>query len=66
MWLDILTKPKQGKAFQEFRGRLMNVPEDYDEKIEYLNTHPDLLPPPDDQEKFLERDSAVIVKALTP
>ena len=66
MWSDILTKPKQGKAFREFRGQLMSVPEDYDDKIEHLNTHPDLLPPFDDEDKLLERDSAVLVKALTP
>ncbi len=28
MWADILTKPKQGKSFQEFPSKLMNVPID--------------------------------------
>ena len=45
----------------------MNAPEDYDDKIECLNTHPDLLPPADNKKKkLLERDSAVLVKALKP
>ena len=42
----------------------MNVPEDYDNKIERLNMHPDLLPPPDDEKKLPERDGAVLIKAL--
>ena len=66
MWLDVLTKPKHGKAFRVFHGQLMNVPEDYDDKIEHLNTHPDLLPPPDNRKKLLKRDRAVLVKALKP
>ena len=44
MWSDILTKPKQGKAFRVMRGVLMNIPEDYDDEVERRNTHPDLLP----------------------
>ena len=44
MWCDILTKPKQGQVFYEFRGYLMNVPVDYDDEAESLLTHPDLLP----------------------
>ena len=60
----MLTKPKQGKAFQVFRGQLMNVAEDYDNKIEHFNTHPDLLPPADDGDKLLVSDSVVLVKAL--
>ena len=44
----------------------MNVPEDHYDEIEHLNTHPDLLPPADDEKKLLERDSVVLIKALTP
>ena len=44
----------------------MDIPEDYDDEIEHLNTHPDILPPADDKKKLLGRDSAVLVKALTP
>ena len=44
----------------------MNVSEDYDEKVEHWNTHPDLLPQTDNKDKLLPRDSAVLVKALEP
>ena len=44
MWCDILTKPKQGVVFRKFWGHLMNIPEDYDDDIEQLATHPLLLP----------------------
>ncbi len=26
MWMDINTKPKQGKVFREFRGHMMGIP----------------------------------------
>ena len=32
MWVDILTKPLQGRAFREFRAELMNFPVDYEDK----------------------------------
>ena len=44
MWSDILNKPKQGQAFREFRAFLMNVPTNYDDEVERLRTHADLLP----------------------
>ena len=53
MWLDVLTKPKQG-----------NVPEDYDNKIEHLNTHHDLFPSAGDDDKLLATNIVVLVKAL--
>ena len=31
MWVDILTKPKQGKAFRRDRAKLMNCPIDWQE-----------------------------------
>ena len=43
MQSDMLTKPQQGKAFREFCSHLMNVPKNYDDEVERLNTHPDLL-----------------------
>ena len=43
----------------------MNVSEDYDDKIERLNTHPDLLLQAEDTEKLLQENMAVLVKALT-
>ena len=64
MWSDALTKPKQGIAFREFRGQLMNVSEDYDDEIEHLNTHQDLLPRAEDTEKLLQENRAILVKAL--
>ena len=47
MWCDILTKPKQGSNFREFRGHLMNVPKDYDNDGERLRTHSLPLPKED-------------------
>ena len=44
MWSDVLTKPKQGQHFREFRRVLMNVSANYDDDIERQRTHPDLLP----------------------
>ena len=43
----------------------MNVSEDYDGKIERLNTHPDLLPRAEDMKKLLQENRALIIKALT-
>ena len=34
MWVDILTKPKQGTPFRRDRSMLMNVDIDYDNKFE--------------------------------
>jgi hypothetical protein len=65
MWSDVLTKPKQGIAFREFRGQLMNVSEEYDDEVERLNTHPDLLPPAEDTKELLRKNTAVLIKALT-
>ena len=33
----MLKKPKQGKFFREFRGELINVDVDYDDKVESNN-----------------------------
>jgi hypothetical protein len=38
MWSDVLTKPKQGRGFREMRAKLMNVPVEYDDKAEQLDT----------------------------
>ena len=43
----------------------MNVPEDYDDEVERLNTYPDLIPPADNKDQLLATSSAVLVKALT-
>ena len=43
----------------------MNVSEEYDDEIERLSTHPDLLPRAEDTEKLLEVNKAVLDEALT-
>jgi hypothetical protein len=45
MWSDVLTKPKQGRGFREMRATLMNVPVEYDDETERLDTPACLLPP---------------------
>ena len=62
MWCNILTKPKQGSVFRKFRGHLMNVPQDYDDKAERLRTHPLLLPKEDDSTKLSTTDTVVLNK----
>jgi hypothetical protein len=47
MWSDVLTKPKQGKGFQQDRAMLMNCAEDYDDEKERLVTHKVVLPKQD-------------------
>ena len=47
MSIDINTKPKQGKLFRIDRSKLMNVPINYNDELERANTHPDLLPKPE-------------------
>jgi hypothetical protein len=65
MWSDILTKPKQGVAFREFRGHLMNCPTDYDDEVERRNTHPKLLPKDEEEKVISENDRLVLRKAVT-
>jgi hypothetical protein len=47
MFLDVLTKPKQGKGFRQDRAMLMNCDEDYDDDVEKARTHSKLLPAPE-------------------
>ncbi len=44
MWSDVLNKPKQGTPLKKDRWMLMNVPVEYDDEVEFQNTHPYLLP----------------------
>ncbi|KAL7540479.1 hypothetical protein ACHAXR_011536 [Thalassiosira sp. AJA248-18] len=44
MWADDLNKPKQGRPFRLDHSHVMNVPLDYDDKMEHAKTHPELLP----------------------
>ena len=43
MWVDVLNNTKGGRTFRLERSYLMNVPVDYDNGMELLKTHPDLL-----------------------
>ena len=49
VWVDMLTKPKQGAPFRIRRDQsmLMNIDIDYDDELEKKNTDPRLLPSPD-------------------
>ena len=53
MWVDMLTKPKQGTPFRRDRSILMNVDIDYDDELERKNTDPLLLPNPDKERPFI-------------
>ena len=44
MWDNINTKDLQGSLFYKMRSLLMGIGKDYNDDIERLNTHPDLLP----------------------
>ena len=43
MTSEVRNKPRKGKYFRVFRGELMNVPEDYNDKIEHQKNYPILL-----------------------
>ena len=47
MCADVLNKPKQGQPSRLDRSFVMNVPVDYDNTEELLQTHDDLLPDSD-------------------
>ena len=51
MWVDMLTKLKQGTPFKKDRALLQNVPIDYDDGVEHKRTHPALLPHHDTHKK---------------
>ena len=63
MWCDILTKPKQGQVFREFRGFLMNGPIDYLDAVEPLLTHPQLLPQIKPSTFLSPNDRSILLKA---
>ena len=44
VWNNVLNKPKQGGPFRKDRAMLMGVPAEYDENVQYLRTHQELLP----------------------
>ena len=53
MWVDMLTKPKQGTPFRADQSMLMNVDINYDDELEKNNTDPRLLPNPDKEQPFI-------------
>ena len=47
IWAYVLNNPKGGRHFCLYFSYLMNVPVDYDNDMELLKTHPDILPEAD-------------------
>ena len=64
MWSDMLIKPPQGKVFCEFCGNLMNVPENYNNEVERLNTHSDLLQEIRDKKLLSSTNTRILRKVL--
>ena len=50
IWVDMLTKIKQGTPFKKYRALLQNVPIDYNDEVERKRTYP-ALPPRHDTHK---------------
>ena len=44
MWVDMLTKPKQGNPFKKYRSLLQNVHINYDDEDERKRSHPEIIP----------------------
>ena len=66
MWANINTKALQGALFYKTRARLMGISENYDDKIEQLNTQPGLLPPQECAAPTMStKDASVLTKAGT-
>ena len=66
MWANINTNALQGALFYKTRVRLMGISENYDDKIELLNTQPDLLPPQECAAPTMStKDVSVLTKAGT-
>ncbi len=47
MWSNILNKLEQNGPFKTDRSKIMDVPVEYDNEVEFQNTHPNLLPEED-------------------
>ena len=62
-WANINTKALQGSLFYKMCGRLMGISEDYDDYIERLNTHPDLLLSQECADNVSAKDASVLAKA---
>ena len=59
MWANMITKTKQGKVFCEFRYHLMNIPEDYDDKVEHLNRYPDMTLEPKEGDQLSSSNTGI-------
>ena len=62
MWDDINTKALQGSLLYKMRGRMMGIGEYYDDDIDSLNTHPDLLPSQECSDNVSAKYASVLVK----
>ena len=62
MWDNINTKALQGRLFYKIRGHLMGISESYDDEIERLNTHPDLMPSKECNINVSAKDASVLTK----
>ena len=60
MYSDVLTNPKQGKAFRIDQAMLMNCSEDYDDNEERKKTHPSLLERVAGMEAVLQQKSTLV------
>ena len=56
------TKLTQGKRFRVMRGKVMGVPEEYDDDVERRRTHP-LLMPKVESERISAADGEILEKA---
>ena len=63
MWSDINTKTLQGRLFYNIYGRLIGIGEGYDDDIDRLNTHPDLLPSQECADNVSAEETSVLEKA---
>ena len=66
MWVDVLTKPKQGAPFKKDRSKLMNVSIEYNDDEERGKTHPLLLPKEDVETPNKVTWTQNLVKTLSP
>ncbi len=64
MWSDVLNKPKNDIPFRKDCAKLMNVPVGYDDNVEKLNIHPDLLPKDESLETAGIRRSRILSRSV--
>ena len=64
MWVDVNTKLLQGAGLRLFRSKIMGIPENYDNEVERVRTHPQLLPKPKEAGVVSSTNLQVLSKAL--